>query len=268
VTQPDLRAPDDVWLDGPMGTMLEAARIPAPLPAWSAFALRARPEAIAAVHAAWASAGATVHTAATFRTTPTAVGGLATRWTEAAVALARRAVPRHHRVLGALAPLEDCWSTAPTRADAARHHRAQAERLATAGVDGLLVETFLHIEEAILATEAAAATGRPVWTSLTPGFAAAQPSLPALDGLDRLRQAGADVLLMNCGPLRHADAWADALSRTGGPWGLYVNLYEVAPDAFAAASRRWRTAGAGVVGACCGATPSHLLAARSAAESP
>ncbi len=262
----NLRVPRDVWLDGPLGTQLESMGVPTPPPAWSALALRARPEAVAATHVAWAAAGATVHTAATFRATTGAVGGLAQRWTAQAVQLARRAVPSDHAVLGAIASVNDCWSSDPAPPWAASAHRAQADHLARAGVDGVLVETFLHLDEALLATSAAAATGLPVWTSLTPGYASTSPGLPDPTGLRRLRAAGADVLLMNCGPLVQADAWAAMLAASGGPWGLYVNLVDVAPDAFAKACQRWRRAGASVLGACCGGTPQHLRAAISAAQ--
>ena len=239
MTPPSLRQPSFAWLDGPVGTLLETMGVPTPSPAWSALALRLRPEAVAATHAAWWDVGAGLHTASTFRTTPDAVGGLASRWTALAVHLARRAVPRGQPVLGSLAPLGDCWSIAPMRRDAPQRYADQAARLAAAGVDGILVETFLHADEARTATRAAAATGLPVWTSLTPGYAPEHPSVPSTDTLRSLRLAGADVLLMNCGPLAQGDAWAERLATSGGPWGLYVNLFDTSPEAFAAAAQRW-----------------------------
>ena len=53
-------------LDGPMGTELAARGVMTELPLWSAAAIDAAPEVIAAIHRDYADAGATVHTANTF----------------------------------------------------------------------------------------------------------------------------------------------------------------------------------------------------------
>src|SRR5512135_147134 len=72
-------------LDGPIGTELAARGVPTPAPAWSAWAIDHAPEVLAAIHRDYAAAGATVHTANTFRTKRRQVGGAWER-------LARRAV--------------------------------------------------------------------------------------------------------------------------------------------------------------------------------
>ena len=77
------------WLDGPMGTELQRRGADTSGRAWSARAITEHPELVRAIHADYAAAGATVHTANTFRTRPDDVGE---RWrdlTATAVALAQ-----------------------------------------------------------------------------------------------------------------------------------------------------------------------------------
>lgn len=258
-------------LDGPIGTMLEAQGIPTPPPLWSAAALRTHPEAIAALHASYAAAGATVHTAATFRTSPTAAGPAARALTQQAVQLARGAVPADHRVAGSLAPVHDCWRPDLSPPDAERLHRRTAALLAEAGVDLILCETHPHPREAVAATRAAAATGLPVWTSLTPGFAGDLLSPAALaEAACRAADAGAAHVLVNCLPAAQAGPWVAALAATGLPWGVYANLGAtsdgLAGDAgmarYAAIVTRWLISGASIIGGCCGTTPAHIAALR------
>lgn len=260
-----------IVLDGALGTLLEAQGIATPAPRWSAAALDTHPDAVAAIHAAYAAAGATVHTAATFRTTPRAVGDDADRLTALAVALARGAVPAAHEVVGSLAPVEDCWHPERSPADAAAHHAATAARLVRHGVDRVLVETFAHVGEALAATEAAAATGVPVWTALSPGPFGALLTPEALhDAVPRVRDAGAEVVLVNCLPARRATPWVEALADAGGRWGVYANAGD--PDdgltygtpgsgeAYGRLAAAWAARGAEILGGCCGTGPVHIAA--------
>ena len=48
-------------LDGPVGTELARRGVPTPLPLWSAAAIDDAPDALRAIHAEFAAAGATVH---------------------------------------------------------------------------------------------------------------------------------------------------------------------------------------------------------------
>src|SRR4051812_3649057 len=79
-------------LDGPVGTELAARGVLTRLPLWSAHAIDEAPETLAAVHAAYARGGAEVHTAATFRTQPRAMGPAFESAARRAVAIARAAV--------------------------------------------------------------------------------------------------------------------------------------------------------------------------------
>jgi S-methylmethionine-dependent homocysteine/selenocysteine methylase len=262
---------DVVLLDGPIGTMLAHLGVPTPPPLWSASALQTHPQVIAQLHSDYAAAGATIHTAATFRTQPRHAGSRAAELTSRAVQLARDAVPSHHRVAGSMAPLEDCYRPDLSPPSSEDEHRVFAQLLARQGVDLLLVETFPNVVEALAATRAAKTTGLPVWTALTPGYEGRlmTPSTLA-EGALLAMEAGAERVLVNCLPAAQAGPWVDALASTGIPWGIYANAgapgdglthgQEGAPTRYAVLAKRWIQRGARVVGGCCGTGPEHISA--------
>ena len=270
-----------VVLDGAMGTWLETQGHRQPAPEWTTHTLRQAPDAVAAAHANYAHAGATVHTAATFRTAPYVLGDAASRWTGLAVDLARASVPADHRVAGSVAPLEDCYRPDRSPPDAYAHHLRTCTLLADAGVDLLLVETFAHVDEAVHATKAAARTGLPVWTALTPGPDGTLLSPEALaDGARAVADAGAAMVAVNCVPARRAMPWVRALAATGLPWGIYANAgpredglwtgTAGAADRYAACAYAWASEGAAMLGGCCGTGPDHIraLAGLTSAQEP
>lgn len=263
---PTPAAPPSLVLDGAIGTELERLGVDTSGPAWTARAVREAPEVLRGLHAAYAAAGATVHTAATFRATRRALGAGWASTAAEAVALCRGAVPSDHRVAGSVAPLEDCWhpERAPDDGTLRREHGALADVLAAAGADLLLVETFASVREATVAATAALRTGRPVWVALTPGPFATPLLRPAeaVDAARRLRDLGVERVLANCLPCGHAGAWVDALAAAGVPWGLYPNggVPPIAPDALGRLAAGWWRAGAGVIGGCCHTGPVHVAA--------
>jgi S-methylmethionine-dependent homocysteine/selenocysteine methylase len=270
-------------LDGPLGTELAARGVATPLPAWSALALEHAPEVVAQIHRDYAEAGATVHTANTFRTKRRAVGDGWERLARRAVAIARSAVPGHS-VAGSLAPLEDCYrpDLSPPDAVAAAEHRELAGVLADAGVDVILCETFPSAREAAIAVAEAARTGLPTWVALTAGPDASLLTPEALEAAaHRCAEAGAQAVLVNCVPATQTLAYVERLARVGLPFGAYANAGRVeegigwsreavgGPDAYAALARTWAAAGATIVGGCCGTGPRHVAAlARAFARSP
>jgi S-methylmethionine-dependent homocysteine/selenocysteine methylase len=269
-----------IILDGPVGTELCRRGVPTPLPLWSADAIESHPRELGRIHADYAEAGATVHTANTFRTDPWTLErlGLGQRWrrlTRDAVRLARGAVPEGHRIAGSLSPLEDCYrrDLSPTTATCRREHGRFADQLAEAGVDLLLCETFPHPAEAIAASRAALATGLPVWLALTQG-----PSgdLMADDELLATMQVaaglGVEAVLVNCNPVPTILPLLRRVARLGIPFGAYGNVGrpdadvgwrnegDARPEPYARAVRGWLELGAGIVGGCCGTTPAHIAA--------
>ncbi len=256
-------------LDGGMGTaLLDAGLPPGALPeSW----LVSRPERIARVHAAHASAGARVVLTCTFnlagaRLRDSGVTEPVEELARRAVALARIAAPSA-RVAGAVGPAAVAGADAEELRE--RHGRA-LRALAAAGADLLWTESHWDLGEARAALAAARRTGLPVVTTFTfreqAGLLAAASGEPALDCLEVLALEGATAVGANCclpgTPL--APLIADAAARLGVPIvakpsaGLPGAV--APPAAFAAWVAELARAGAGWVGGCCGAGPAHLAA--------
>ncbi|MEZ4238118.1 MAG: homocysteine S-methyltransferase family protein [Myxococcota bacterium] len=260
-----------ILLDGAVGTALEAAGYRADGPAWTAAACDEAPELLSAVHAAYAAAGATVHTANTFRTTPRGSG---TRWEgrlRRSLALARAAVPPGHRIAGSLAPLEDCWhpERSPPHPDAELRDIAAA--LLDAGADLVLCETFSHPGEALAAVRAGVATGAPTWLALTAGPRADLLAPGDLGEIARRAvDLGAEAVLVNCVPALRVGPYLAALGGLDVPRGVYANAGDPAdglgwgapdgPARYAEQARAWARAGATLIGGCCGTGPDHVRA--------
>jgi len=261
-------------LDGAMGTELIARGLSLDGPAWSARANVDASKHVAAVHRAYAAAGATLHTANTFRTQPRAFGP---GWESAlreAVQLARSSVPQEHEVLGSISPVEDCYEPARSPGEASRcEHRAVARTLAAAGCDILLCETFATETEVRVAMDEALDTGLPVWVSLTAGpFGSLLSPDEVGDIASRLARHGVQRLLVNCVAASRIGPYVDAIANLRKPIGVYANaghehegLGWGAPDRpsaikYAELAKTWVGAGATVVGGCCGTGPGHTRA--------
>ncbi len=277
-------------LDGPMGSLLGARGVATPAPLWSAAALLDAPAEVHRIHADYAAAGATVHTANTFRTKERNVGELGpspwaqrqagAAWetlTRRAVEIARAAVPSGHRVAGSLAPLEDCYRPDLSPPDPRPEHRSMAHMLASTGVDLILCETFPHVGEALIAVEEAVSTGLPVWVAFTAGPGAELLTPAEMErGAREAIHRGVAAVLVNCTAahltLPYVEALARACGRAAVPFGAYANAGD-APEHFnrtvsdpAAVERymehaaTWIEAGATLVGSCCGTGPAHIAA--------
>ena len=278
-------------LDGPLGTELLRRAPPPPDaaadPLWSARYLTTHPGLITELHREYAQAGATVHTTNTFRTTRRAAGDTWRHLLDLAVTLARNAVPPHHKIAGAIAPLEDCYRPDLSPLDPRPEHRETARALAEAGsggggggggVDIILCETFPHLGEALIATEEALATGLPTWVAFTAGPSAdlLTPAQVA-EGARRAITLGASAVLINCTPVTrttpHVEALAQAVAAASPSrpvhFGAYANAGST-PDGYgwhadpalsatryADAAHEWIDLGATIIGSCCGTTPAH-----------
>ncbi len=272
-------------LDGPLGTELAARGVAIPEPLWSAWGLIGAPEVVADIHRDYAAAGATVHTAATFRTRRRTAGERWGELTALALRIAREAVPAGDLLAGSLAPLEDCYRPERSPAEPRAEHREMARALAEAGADLILCETFPHVGEALIAVEEAVATGVPVWLALTAGPEADLLTPEELArGAEEAVRRGAAAVLVNCVAASRTAPYVDRLAdRVGGrvPFGAYANAGRVdeligwaaAPGgaaSYAELALAWIARGATLVGGCCGTGPAHIaeLARAAAASRP
>lgn len=259
-------------LDGPLGTELASRGIPTPAPLWSALALEQAPEVVGAIHRDYVAAGATVHTANTFRTTPRSAPDRWEKLARRAVQIARAAVPPGQRVAGSVAPLEDCYRPDLSPPDPRPEHRALCRLLADAGVDLLLCETFPHVGEALVAVEEAVATGIETWVAFTAGPEANLLTPAEIEaGAREAVRRGARAVLVNCTPATRTLAFVERLGGLGVPFGAYANAGAAAegigwgdtaagPARYAALAEAWVRAGATLIGGCCGTGPEHVHA--------
>ena len=155
----------------------------------------------------------------------------------------------------------------------------QAEAMARAGADGIVVETMSDPAEAALAVAAAHGTGLPVVASMTFGSGAKQDrtlmGTTPEQAAEQLLAAGADLVGANCGQgiagfveicrRLHAAAerpvWIKANAGLPEVRDGKASYRQTAAE-FAAYVPALVAAGAGLIGGCCGTTPKFIAAVR------
>ncbi|TWU34459.1 homocysteine S-methyltransferase family protein [Novipirellula artificiosorum] len=262
-------------LDGPLGTELSARGVSIDSPSWSAEAIRMAPETIAQIHRDYVAAGATIHTANTFRTRRRAVGRPWREMTDRAVQIAKQSVPKTHRVAGSIAPIHDCYRPDLSPRDPRSEHREMATQLVDSGCDLLICETFPSPREARIATEEAVRTGLETWVALTAGPNTDLMTPPQMaQAALQMVEAGAAAVLVNCTPASQSARFLQAIANTGiaVPIGVYANagslqerigwepLTEAGIAQYQQYARTWVEIGATLIGGCCGTGPRHIQA--------
>ena len=157
--------------------------------------------------------------------------------------------------------------------------KEQAETLAEAGVDGLIIETVFDLREALCALRACKDNlSLPVIVSMA--FATEEKGGSTMMGnsaeecAKKLAEAGADAVGANCGdiaPGQMAKVISVLKSATSLPILAQPNagkpklvddktVFEMEPADFAEGVGECLHAGAHLVGGCCGTTPEHIRA--------
>jgi homocysteine S-methyltransferase len=273
--------------DGAMGTMLYARGI---------FLNRSfdelnltQPDLVAEVHQAYVRAGADVIETNTFGANRVKLGafGLADRVhaiNAQGAKIARHAARDQVYVAGAIGPLGirvEPWGKTGVD-EAEEHFREQAQALVEGGVDLFILETFRDVNEIGAAIRAVRSVcSLPIVAQMT-----TEEDGNSLDGVapesfvPDLEARGADVVGLNCsvGPA----AMLETLERMAGVARVKLaaqpnagkpreiegrNLYLCSPDYMASYARRFINAGVRLVGGCCGTTPDHIRAIKTAVRS-
>lgn len=263
--------------DGAMGTMLQSAGLPAGMPP-EKMNLTA-PEAVEAVHAAYAAAGADILTANTFGANRRKLGEDPAPYIAAGIQIARKAAGEGRLAaldvgpLGALLEPFGEMSFEEAYAQFAEVMEA-GER---AGADLVLIETMSDLLEAKAALLAAKErTSLPAFVTMTFGedgktFLGVDPAAAAVT----LTSLGADVIGLNCsmGPEELRPVLKTILENTHLPVMIQPNaglprlvdgetVYNVTPEAFAQWGQTFLADGAAILGGCCGTSPEHTRALR------
>jgi methionine synthase / methylenetetrahydrofolate reductase (NADH) len=198
--------------------------------------------------------------------------------------LARESAGEDLYVAGSIGPLglrlEPLGST--SFGEARDAFREQVEALAEGGVDLIVIETMMDLEEAHQALLAAReSTSLPVVVQMTVQEDGNTPSGASPDDFARQLDAwGADVIGINCGTgpatvLESLERMAavttkklSAQPNAGLPHSIDGRThYLCSPEYMAERASRFIQAGARIVGGCCGTTPQHIRAIKAAVKS-
>jgi 5-methyltetrahydrofolate--homocysteine methyltransferase len=265
--------------DGAWGTELQSRGLPSGTnpDSWNL----THPQRVEEVACTYAEAGSQVVLTNTFRANAIAMKNASPAELDeinrAGVAISRRGAPRA-LVFASIGPTGKILMSGEVSADEmSAAFSAQAQTLAAAGADALLVETMSDIEEARLAVAAARQTGLPVIVSFA--FDSGKNKDRTIMGSTpeavaaAMEEAGASAVGANCGVgVERAVAICQRLhAATSLPIWIKPNAglptidtaglhYTTSADFFASHFPALRDAGASFVGACCGSTPEFIRA--------
>ena len=281
-----------VILDGGTGTAIQARGVPMDDEAWCAIANLTHYDDVVAVHEDYIRSGADVITANTYASSPILFDGMG-RLDEiiaidrTAVRAAREAVSKIAEkpiaVAGSFSVMRqveqggDRTVELKVRSDKAVQLMEQkAEGLAEAGCDLIIMEMMRDAEMSLLATEAAVATGLPVWV----GISVERREDGKLTGFDEPLWTLEDItsVLMATGAqaccVMHNDVslTKDALKSIQSVWAGAVGAYpesgtfkmpnwefgDITPAEFVDHCKDWRRNGASILGGCCGIGAEHI----------
>jgi homocysteine S-methyltransferase len=288
---------ETIILDGGTGTELERRGARMSEETWCAAATLTDQPIIREVHRDYIQAGAEVVTANTFASSVLSLDyhgklGELEAIDTTAVRLAREAVAASGvthpvAVAGSFSVMRpvivgsdrsmppDAWTEARARPLLER----KAQVLKDAGVDLILMEMMRDCDHSLWATEAAVATGLPVWV----GISVERRPDGALAGFGRndctLEEMVAPLMatgvkacsIMHCNVNDVTPALDIIAKYWQGPLGAYPEsgffkmpswqfVDIIAPDALVEAAREWRDRGVTILGGCCGIGPEHIAA--------
>ena len=285
--------PRPIILDGAVSTELQRMGVPMSADTWSGLAALSHPDVLRELHVRYLQAGAEVITANTYAAAPQHVtaAGFGDRAREinmrsAELALEARDAAAHGPawVAGSLSLMAPRFRSANRQAPLqhAEGLRKQAEWLAEAGVDLLVLEMLRDIEWSSAAVDAALSAGLPVWS----GFSCAVDNggtvmtqgtvgepMPFEDVLRAVAGRGETLVAVMHSEIGDTGPGLECARRVcEAPRGAWPNCGTIVPpdwqftdvatpEAFADVAARWVEDGVRVIGGCCGLGPEHIRAA-------
>jgi 5-methyltetrahydrofolate--homocysteine methyltransferase len=275
-------------LDGVMGTELIGRGLSAgeTCEAW----VLTRPDDVSEVHKAYFDAGADVVQtnslgANRFKLSHYGLAGELGTINRRAAELAREVCPPGRFVAGEIGTTGRLLKPAgdADEGELADAFSEQAGALADGGVDLFIIETMIDLNEALIALEAARSTGLPVFVTVTfdkkpRGYFTIMGNRPG-QVARALAEAGADAVGTNC-TLRigeMVDLVAEMAGATDVPIIAQPNAgkpdvergrmtYPDGPEVYARMTPELISAGASIVGGCCGTTPETIRRMREAID--
>ena len=290
-----LDAGDIIILDGAIGTELQLRGAPMDGMAWCAVATKNQPDTLRGLHEDYIRAGADVITSNTYSSCrhvldAAGLGDETVAINRRAVELAREArdavADRPVWIAGALS----CFTAGldyekrPDAEQAKANYREQAQIMADAGADLIVLEMMLHSGRARAAVEGAVSTGLPVWVGFScrrgdDGTVLMYPHSGDVetfaDVIPLVLEAGGSVAGVMHSTVEDTAPALDVLREqwrgpllaypeSGEEFTMPIWHYEerVTPDDLAAACEDWVAMGVQIVGGCCGTRTDHIRAVR------
>jgi len=274
-------------LDAAMGTELIERGCNLPEHIWSAHINITNPNLIYEIHKKHIDSGSEYITTNTFRTTSRSFIKMGHSMEDArrnakksldnALQMAHKARgKRDVKILGSIAPLEDCYTPKKYPGDEIAFFEFSeiAKNLIENKINGFLLETMNNISEAIACLEVVKKFNIPIWISFNLLNAKHLLSGESIEeAIERISRYQINALLLNCNSVIDTSL---ALSGVGEKWkkewGIYPNIGLGRPssdgvirnfssmDDFIKLSDRAVKLGATILGACCGSTAKHIQA--------
>ncbi len=293
VIQDKLDKRQTIILDGGTGTDIQRRGAPMSGDTWCAEVNLTHPDIVRAVHEDYIRVGTDIITANTFASSALSFNHYGRdddllKIDQAAVAIARQAAAgKPVAVAGSVSTMrpvapgtdrtlkEREWPEVEARA----LFKRKVENLVAAGVDLLMMEMMRDVDYSVYATEAAIATGLPVWVGLSverredgrlSGFGREDQLLENF--AERLAATGPVVMNIMHTSSNDTDEALDTLRKYwNGPVGVYPEcgyfkspdwqfVDVIAPEDLVGKSLEWQIKGANIFGGCCGIGPDHIAA--------
>ncbi len=282
-----------IVLDGGTGTDIQRRGAPMNGDTWCAEVNLTHPDIVRAVHDDYIVAGADAITANTYATSALLFNALGRdedllAIDRAAVTIAKQAAAgKPVAVAGSVSTMRPMMSGSDrnnlTRewpeAEARRLLQLKCDGIADAGADFIMLEMLRDGEYGVWATEAALATGLPVWAGLSAergkhgklqGWG--RDDQPFEDVVRRLAATGPTVIsIMHTSPNDTDEALVIVRKYWDGPLGTYPEsgyfqmpdwqfVDIISPADLVTKSRSWKAQGVSIFGGCCGIGPEHIAA--------
>jgi len=278
-----LAAGELILIDGATGTDLERRGVPMVQNAWCGASALTHPHDLVAVHRAHIDAGAELIIANTYASSRHVLEGAGVgehfeKLNRIGVELALQARAEAQRpdvvVAGSISTTEQ-GNEVPPLDVASANYAEQAQILADAGADLIILEMMRDIEHTHAALDAAIAVGLPIWLGISCVVKDGLPwmwreGVTVADFIPTLAGKPVELLAVMHTETDEIDACLDVLDRHwDGPVGVYaqsgvfdppdwVFIDIISTEEYGTACQRWIDRGVQVIGGCCGIGHEHI----------
>ena len=271
-------------LDGAMGSELISRGEKLPPHIWSASTNLTNPNLVYRIHKQYIKTGVNYITTNTFRTTPRSFEKIGFNKDEAyktakksfnlAIDMAKKASNGKIKILGSIAPLEDCYlpNLFPGQNKAKKEFQEIGKWFSKSGIDIFILETMNSIIETETCLQAISQYNIPIWVSYNLLNSEQIRSGESLKkAIQMLNKYSVDCLLLNCNPLTRTIKGAKVVKDVWlRKWGVYPNIGigEPSPDGiienyhsdeeFLIMIDQIIDLGVDIIGGCCGSNFHHI----------